>query len=474
MKDIPEFAVNYARSLGATYSEVRIQKDTSDATIIKNGEPQFSGFLREFGLGIRLIINGALGFASTNELEKDSIAETILSAASMARASANTLRRPILLSNARVSREKWEVKQKRKLSSVSIEDKLKLLLEADKNFKLKGGAKFPARILSLSETVTEKAYLNSEGTHIISKIPRASFHYMATAYSAGKGTAQRYNKKGASGGWEVISSWNVADFISEEAKVLSSILTKGKRPPKGSLDAILGSELVGIVCHESCGHPFEADRILGREAAAAGESFVKTETLGTRLGSEHVTIVDDPTIPNSYGHYSYDDEGVRASRRELIKKGIVNTFLHNRETAAELGIESNASARAISYNREPIVRMSNTYMEKGDHNLDELIESVAMGVYIKSFMEWNIDDKRFNQRYVGLEAYLIRKGEIKHLVRNPVLEITTPSLFMSVDAVGKDIDYSAAVCGKGDPQQGAPVWTGGAEVRLRNIKLGGA
>jgi len=474
LKEIPEFAINYAGSLGAKYSEVRIQKDTSNATIIKNGEPQFSGFLRELGLGIRLIINGALGFASTNELDKTSIAETILSAASMARASANTLRRPILLSNAKASKAEWEVKEKRKLSSVGVEDKLKLLLDTDKSFNIKGGPKFPARILSLSETVTEKIYLNSEGTHILSRIPRVAFSFMVTAYSPSKGTAQRFNKKGESGGWEAVSSWNVPTFASEEAKTLASVLTKGKRPPKGDLDVVLGSEVVGIVCHESCGHPFEADRVLGREAAAAGESFVKVETLGVRLGSEHITIVDDPTIPDSYGHYLYDDEGIRASRRELIKNGIVNTLLHNRETAAELGIESNASARAVAYNREPIIRMSNTYLESGDHNFHELIEPISTGVYIKSFMEWNIDDRRFNQRYVGLEAYLIRNGELKHLVRNPVLEITTPRLFMSVDAVGKDIAFSAATCGKGDPQQGAPVWTGGAELRLRHVQLGWA
>lgn len=473
MEDIARFAVDYAGSLGSTYSEARIQKVVSRSTSIKNGEPQFSAFLTELGIGIRLIINGALVFTSTNELTKSNVIETVLTAATMARIAAETLRKPTVLSNVKTNKDKWEVQQKQNLTSVSIEDKLKLILEADKCFKPRRGVKFPARILTLSETINEQTFLNSEGTFITSKIPRVAFSYIVTGYSPGKGTVQRFNKKGESAGWEAVSAWNLIELASEEADILVSILNEGKKPPKNVLDVVLGSEVVGIVSHESCGHPFEADRILGREAGAAGESFVSTGMLGKRIGSSQVTVVDDPTIPQSYGYHLYDDEGVKVKRRELIRRGIVNTFLHNRETSAELGIESNGAARTISYSREPIIRMSNTYMDRGDHRFEELLESIPKGVYIKSFMEWNIDDRRFSQRYVGLEAYLIKKGKLAHLVRNPVLEITTPRLYESVDAVGRDLSFTAATCGKGDPQQGAPVWTGGPDIRLRKVRLGG-
>jgi len=474
MEDIGRFAINYASSLGATYAEARIHKDTNNMTVIKNGVPQFSGFIRELGIGIRLVINGALGFASTNDLDRDSIAETILSATSMARAAATTLKKPISLSSSQARTDSWSVKQKKRFQSVNVEDKLELLFELDKSFRTRRGVKFPARLLSLSETITDKIFLNSEGTYIASQVPRVALSYMITAYSPTKGTAQRFNKRGETGGWEAILTWNLTESISEEAKILSSILEKGRKPPREELDVVLGSEVVGIVCHESCGHPFEADRILGREAAAAGESFVTIDMLGKRLGSTHVNVIDDPTLPNSYGYYLYDDEGVQAAPRQLIKKGIVNTFLHNRETAADLGIESNGASRSTSYAREPIVRMSNTYMDRGDHSFQELIEPISKGIYINSFMEWNIDDRRFNQRYVGLEAYSIRKGELTHIIRNPVIEITTPGLFTSVDAATKDIFFSAATCGKGDPQQGAPVWTGGPSIRLRKVRLGGS
>jgi TldD protein len=235
----------------------------------------------------------------------------------------------------------------------------------------------------------------------------------------------------------------------------------------------LGPEVVGIICHESCGHPQEADRILGREAAQAGESYLEPDMIGTKIGSEYVTIVDDPTLPKSFGYYLYDDEGVEARERMLVDKGKVANFLQNRETAAELGVKSNGAARAVAYSREPMIRMANTYMKPGSYDREELFDDIKSGVYIKTFMEWNIDDRRFNQRYVGLEAYLIRNGEIDKPVRNPVLEVTTPSLYGSVDAVSNTVDFQAATCGKGDPQQGASVWTGGPEIRLRGLRLGG-
>jgi TldD protein len=224
--------------------------------------------------------------------------------------------------------------------------------------------------------------------------------------------------------------------------------------------------------HESVGHPYEADRILGREAAQAGESFVTKNMLGKKIGNPIVTVVDDPTVPNSYGFYLFDNEGVKARRKYLMKKGVINEFLHNRQTAAQMGLkESNGSSRATEYDRESIVRMSNTFVLPGKHTEEELIRGVKKGVYMKNFNEWNIDDKRLNQKYVGAEAFLIKNGRLEKPVLNPVVEISTPDLWSSVDAVGKKIEFHAAVCGKGEPMQGIPVAHGGPPIRLRKIRV---
>jgi len=248
-------------------------------------------------------------------------------------------------------------------------------------------------------------------------------------------------------------------------------IIRAKKNKKGKYDVILAPELVGIIVHESCGHPLEADRILGREAAQAGESYAKIDSIGKKIGSEKVNIVDDPTVKGSYGFYLFDDEGVKARRKFLIKNGIINEFLLNRETALLLKTKSNGSARAMNFAREPIIRMSNTFMLPGDYSLDEMIEDAKKGIFVKSFTEWNIDDVRWNEKYVGFEAYGIENGEIKDFVRRPVIETTTEELYSKVDACSKDLQFVAGTCGKGEPMQGVPVWMGGPYIRIRGLRV---
>src|SRR5881296_1670437 len=207
------------------------------------------------------------------------------------------------------------------------------------------------------------------------------------------------------------------------------------------------------------------------EARQSGKSFIPPDGIGMRVGSEVVNVVDDPTVEHAIAYYRTDDEGVKARRRYLYKEGRVTEFLQNRETAAAMRTRSNGAARAVNYNVEAIVRMANTFVEPKDHSVDELLEDVKFGVYMKSFMEWNIDDKRYNAKYAGREAYLVENGEVKHPVRNTIIELTTPAFWSAVDAVGKDLDFEAGFCGKSDPGQALDASLGGPTIRLRNVYL---
>jgi len=475
LEELTEFAVNYAESLGAEYAEARFQCDVQESIILKNGIPEAVILEENRGIGIRVLVNGSLGFASTNKLTKRDVKSSLIKAYKTARAATKILQRKISMDESDLGTAKVEVKPHIDFESIDVETKVKLLKEAykqaveaaaNKNVKISGC------ILTLDTWKTEKLLMTNDGAHIYSFTPRAALFTLITAFHPQKGTVQRSFDLGGTGGWEIVKKWNLPNLFKEEAQTLSEILLYAREKPSGKTDVILGPELVGLICHESSGHPSEADRILGREAAQAGETYLKADSIGLRVGSSLVNVVDDPTLEGSFGFYKYDDEGVKARKRVLIKEGIINEFLHNRETASIFKLKSNGSSRAVAFNREPIVRMANTYLEPGDYSKEELFEGVKDGIYIKSFMEWNIDDRRFNQRYVGLEAYRIEKGELKERVRNPVLEVTTIGLWSSVDAVGKDLDFQAAYCGKGDPMQGIPVWTGGPHIRLRNVKLG--
>jgi TldD protein len=405
-----------------------------------------------------------MGFCSTNVLDKESLKEAAETAIKLA--TVQKKRKKIELAEIKTVDTTWDVKTKREFPGV--EDKIDFL-SCIKNCLMEA-ANVQAHIFQLDDHVVEKFYMSSEGAKILSRVPRLSFLYFITIGEGSK-NYQMMRQYGNTGGWEFSGLWNVEDNITHDAKVLNNLLKRGKKPPRGTIDAVLGPQLSGIIAHESCGHPFETDRILGREAAQAGKSFITKEMVGERIGSDDVTVVDDPTIPNSYGYYCYDDEGVRAKKRYLIKQGKINSFLHNRETAFLMKTSSNASARASNFDAEPIIRMANTYIEPGEYSLEELVEDIKLGIYMPSFMEWNIDDKRYSQKYVGSEAYLIKNGELTYPVQNPTLEITTPRLYQSIDSVGNHEEFHAAICGKGDPMQGIPVWTGGGAIRLRQVKM---
>lgn len=468
--DIADFALARAQKLGAGYAEVRMENIAEDSFILKNGNPEVSGFSRQHGISIRVLVGGSLGFATTNVLSKDSTVKMASNAVDMAKAGARIVKNKIQLSKEKAYVQSYEVKQKNKIADIPPEEKFAAIYEVEQS--MPKDVSVPARIFFLNTLLQDKYYTNSDGAKIRSNIPRIQL-YLVVTVAEGNDMEQAMLQYGKSRGWEYIKELDIVTKVTDQVRMLQKMIRQGKKAPKGELDIVCGSEVVGIAVHESCGHPYEADRILGREAAQAGESFVTSEMRGTKIGSELVTVIDDPTTDGTYGYYLFDDEGVKARPRELIKDGMIHEFLQNRETAAEMGTSSNASSRAQYYGVEPIVRMSNTYMKEGDHSFDELLEGVKLGVYINSFTEWNIDDKRYNQKYVGREAYLIENGKITTPVRRPILEITTPRFYSSVTAVGDKVERAAATCGKGEPSQGVPVDTGGPAIKLSRVVLGG-
>lgn len=473
-EDLLKEAIDYALSLGAQYAEARYQKDSLESIMLKNGIPEVSASSSNKGLAIRVLLGNSLGFASTSKLNKAYVRKIVKDSVSMARAASKAISRGVAFGEGEISRGFVKVKGRVSWELIDVEDKIEYLKEVDRRIievSEKMGVKLPSRMLTLEKWDLEKHVMNSDGADVIHIIPRTMASYVLTLYHPHRGVLQRFQEFGESRGWEAVEKWNLIDLLTDEVENLCNVLLKGVEPPKDRVDVIVGSEVVGLICHESAGHPSEADRILGREAAQAGETYIKAGMSGERIGSEKVTIVDDPTIPGSFGYYLYDDEGVKARERLLLKNGLINEFLHNRETGKVFGVGSNGSARASQYDREPIIRMANTYMKPGDYSFEELIEDISLGVYIKSNQEWNIDDKRWSQRYVGVEAYKIYSGRICEPVRNPVLEITTRNFYSSIDAVGKKLFFRAGYCGKGEPVQAIPVWFGGPDVKLRNVKI---
>lgn len=465
-EDSAEHALKVASTFRISYADVRLESQKRNEIVLKNGVLDMISSVTSEGIGIRIITENGIGFSSTNEMDRKGIEKTVREA--FRQAEACKRKTPPKLSEEESVTAGWSVPEREKLSDTGIEQRLDSLFSWEKRISSLGDVS--ARIILLTDKQTKKLFLNSEGSRIEGYSPVVACFYFVTVKHNNQ-VEQVGRRFGYSGGWEGFQKFDVAKDTEREVVMLKTLIEKGRKSPHGKMDLVAGPDLVGIVCHESCGHPSEADRILGREASQAGGSFMSSELQNTEIGSEEVTVAEDPTLEHSFGYYAYDDEGVKARRRFLFKNGSINEFLHNRESAYTMRVHSNAAARSNSYNREPIVRMANTFLLPEDCNFEELVEDVKQGIYMKSYTEWNIDDRRYNQKYIGRESYLIEHGRITSLIKRPVLEITTPGFWKAVDACGNDLTFRAGNCGKGDPMQEMDVSYGGPTIRLRDVHI---
>lgn len=457
MEDLLLHALKFVK---AEYAEARYHSIDGITLILRNGQLEGVELIDCSGVGIR-VLDKALGFACSSSLNKEALRATAKRACKLAKVASRINLEKTQLSVEQCAKAKHALKPRLPFEDVSLEERVEFLLELDKLCNL------TYRLFELSCFWTHKLLLTSEGTCIESSIPRIFLGCRLTA-TQGKDSEQASLEWGASGGWEVLKQAGLQERVEHKLKALQSAL-RAKKLPKGKYGVVLGNEVVGIAVHESAGHPCEADRILGKEAAQAGESFLDAQNFGQTIGSDVVSIADDPTLQGSFGYYEWDDEGIKARRKLLICQGRINEFLLDRQSAAKLGLNSNGAARASEYDKEPLVRMSNTFMLPGDLSFEELLEGIKRGIYIQSYGEWNIDDRRWNMRIVGEECYLIENGELGRPVRRPVLELSTPEFYSSIQALDQSLEFFAGWCGKGDPLQAVPVWMGGPKAKLKSV-----
>jgi TldD protein len=239
---------------------------------------------------------------------------------------------------------------------------------------------------------------------------------------------------------------------------------------------VLDADQMALQVHESVGHPTELDRIYGTEASYAGTSFLKADDVGSlRYGSERMNVTADPTTPGGLGTFGFDDEGVPAARRPVVERGMLSGFLTSRETAARIGLGGGGSMRAESWNRMPLVRMTNLHLEPGEGTLEDLIADVDDGVFMETNKSWSIDDKRLNFQFGTQVAWEIKRGKLGRMFRDATYTGITPLFWARLDAVaGREAWRLIGItnCGKGQPGQVAHVSHGAAPARFRDVQIG--
>ena len=477
MKDIAEAALNAAQVKGAGYADVRVDDRVQQDIVVKNGQLAAVADDASEGFGVRVLVDGAWGFAGSDRLDKNEVEEVVARAIRIAKASARVKSKPVELGPPVTSRGQYKTPIERDPFNLPLSEKVDLLLRADQAMGSVKGVTI--REGSMEFIRHKKLFASTEGALTEQELYEAGAGIEATATTQddvqNRSYPNSFGRHQGAGGFEFITGLELdkhGQRIGEEAVALLS----APQCPSGTKTLILGASQVGLQIHESCGHPTELDRVFGMEAAYAGTSFMTPEKLNhLHYGSPKVTITADALTPTGLGTFGWDDEGVPAQRSYLVKDGLFVGYLTSRETASVLGQQSNGTMRADGWNRIPLIRMTNVNLEPGDSSLDEMIADTKDGVYMETNRSWSIDDKRLNFQFGTQYAFEIVNGKRGRLLKNATYAGITPEFWNSCDAVGGRSEWRVwgiANCGKGQPPQVAHVAHGAAPARFQNIRIG--
>ena len=464
MIDVIAKALERGLELGANYVDIRMERHQAESVMAEDGKPKDASFSVEEGVGVRALAGGSWGFSATTlkeGAERENIFKVVDDAVKLARM-VKASSKKIELAEVKAVEDVVKARFKIDPKGVAIEEKMNICVEASSRmFKYDPAVKRAS--VGIASLTVDKTFCSSEGASI--QEPQTVVFGILYAQAVDANVSEYYSHTaGGVGGFEILKEYDLVEHSEEIAKKAVA-LAKAPPAPTKKLPVILDQEFVSLLSHEILGHPSEADRVIGKEAAWAGRSWWIGK-VGKKMFSDKLTVVSDATLGGHLGSFKYDDEGVPARRVVHIDKGVLRDFLHSRETAKLFNVEPNGAMRAMSYLFAPLIRMTNTYIEKGDWKFEEMLEGIKEGVYLKGDKIPSIDSRRYNFQISAKEAYMIRNGEISELCRSPTLTGTSEEFLSSIDAVGEDlVIFPIPNCGKGEPMQTMRVGNGGPHIR---------
>jgi len=428
------------------YADRREVKAKITSIVVKNGVVEEVVDNWEHALSYR-VVNNSMGFASTNHPGSQGIWRNAVKLSKTGTCKRN-------LSEEKIVKDEKKIKCKFNPRDIPVEEKIKITLQIDKELRVSD--KISTTDVLYHDAWVEKGFENTEGTSIIQKYPLVAIH--ATAVSREGGMIQRA-VEGFAGhfGLERISSFKPEKIGIRAVEMLKSETIKG-----GKYDVVVDGKMAGVLAHEAVGHACEADSVLDGDSILEG-------MLGKRIGNRIVSIADDATKTSWKGGYFYDDEGVKGQKKYLVKEGVLAGYLHSRETGFQMNSKSTGNYRGDVLHL-PLVRMSNTYFEKGEHTKEELFE-ISKGIYLGGMLGGAVITKTGEFIFTAEEGFLIEKGEKTKRLRNLMLVGNILQTLKQIDGIGRDFLTSPGTCGKqGKP---CPVADGGPHLRIRKIFVSG-
>ena len=458
-----EGLVDEATRRGLDYVDARYQFHIYELIVIDNGVVREYSVNRSRGVGIRVILDGFEGFASTNDLSRKGLFQALAEAIKIAKAM-RVLGKKVEIFERKASRAKTGSSYKIDPIDIDPSEKLKLLMDMHKVSRGVKGVSSSISRLGIEKDV--RWIVSSRGDNVVVETVLVGVSQYSIAMHAGV-MERVYDSRSRVAGWEYIKSLDLSSF-AENTSVLALKAAQAKTLKPGVYDAVLDNEMVGLLLHEAFGHATEGDIV------ESGGSVLKGR-VGERVASELVTIVDDGLVDGGY-YVPFDDEGTPKKRVATVEKGVLKTFLQSLSTARKLGMKPTGNARAMDCSSPVIVRQTNTFMLPGDYSVEELISEIKEGVYISGVgaLGGQVDTAMGTFTFTAGPSYIIRDGEKKELVRGVMLSGSILDTLKNIDAVARDLRIHTSVFGGcGKDGQLVRVGDGGPHVRVRGITIGG-
>jgi len=482
MQEWASLALETSRVRGASFADVRVMDIRLRDLATKNGEVGTLSESESLGLGVRVLANGCWGFASTDQLTPEGVQACAAHAVAIARASALAKRADAFMVPEKAYVDTWQNPFVKDPFQIPLERQLNLLLAADAGMRRVKGVTLAETSMQFRRI--EQWYASTLGSRIHQVKVQSGAGIVALSFAHDELQKRSYPSSFGGqhqlAGYEMVESLDLvgnAQRIAEEAVALHG----AAHCPEGQRTIILESSQLGLQIHESIGHPIELDRVLGMEANFAGMSFLTLEKLGKlRYASDIVNVVADARLEHGpgLGTFGYDDEGVPGKCTEIIKDGLFTGYLSNRETAKLVGLnESGGTMRAESWNRLPIIRMTNVSLLPGTWRYDDLIADTDDAILMETNRSWSIDDRRYHFQFSTEIAWEIKGGKKARMLKNPSYSGITTEFWNSCDAICSRDHWTlwgTPNCGKGQPMQTMGTGHGAAPSRFRNVRIGAA